>query len=222
MTDILDLDGWTVLSKRRADHKYELEAEYTVQPTACQKCGVVGRLYRHGTKETSYLDSPIRGHATRILARVQRYKCRDCGETFLQPLAGIQEDRRMTERCATYIKEQCLRDTFTSIADHIGCDDRTVRNLAGEHIATLEAAYKPALPAWLGIDETQIDGKMRCENSARRCESCRGVFEPGFLSVHLTPAVVPGEHRKGMLLCANCHRRFHTEDASGHASDSTH
>lgn len=55
-----------------------------------------------------------------------------------------------------------------------------------------------------------------------RCESCRGVFEPGFLSVHLTPAVVPGEHRKGMLLCAKCHRRFHTEDASGHASDSTH
>ncbi len=42
MTGTLDLDGWTVLSKRRADHKYELEAEYTVQPTACQKCGVVG------------------------------------------------------------------------------------------------------------------------------------------------------------------------------------
>lgn len=36
------------------------------------------------------------------------------------------------------------------------------------------------------------------------------------------PAVVPGEHRKAMLLCQNCHRRFHTEDVSGHHSDSTH
>lgn len=162
MTDILDLDGWTVLAKRLEDREYELEAEYTIKPTACQKCGVLDRLYRHGTKDTIYRDSPIRGHATRILARVQRYKCRECGETFLQPLAGIQEDRRMTARCAEYIKEQCLRDTLTSIADHIGCDDRTVRNLAGEYIASLDAAYKPSLPNWLGIDETQIDGKMRC------------------------------------------------------------
>lgn len=34
--------------------------------------------------------------------------------------------------------------------------------------------------------------------------------------------LIAGEHRKPMLLCANCHRRFHTDEASGHASDSTH
>lgn len=39
--DILDLPGWTVLNKRLDAQEYELEAEYTVQPTACQKCGVV-------------------------------------------------------------------------------------------------------------------------------------------------------------------------------------
>ncbi|MDE1919000.1 MAG: transposase family protein [Sphingomonadales bacterium] len=123
-TDILDLPGWTLIARHLDGHEYELEAEYTVQPTACQKCGVVGRLYRHGTKETVYRDSPIRGHATRIRARVQRYRCRECGETFLQPLAGIQEARRMTERCAEYIKEQCLLDTFVRIALDVGCDDR--------------------------------------------------------------------------------------------------
>jgi transposase len=90
-TDILDLPDWTLIRRTLDGHEYELEAEYTVKPTACQKCGVLDRLYRHGTKDTIYRDSPIRGHATRILARVQRYKCRECGETFLQPLAGIQE-----------------------------------------------------------------------------------------------------------------------------------
>lgn len=41
-------------------------------------------------------------------------------------------------------------------------DDKTVRNLAGDYIARLNAEYKPWLPEWLGIDETQIDGKLRC------------------------------------------------------------
>lgn len=162
MTDILDLPDWTVTTKRLDGSEYELEAEFAGQPAACLKCGVVGRLYKHGTKVTTYRDSPIRGHPVRLLARVQRYRCRECGETFLQPLEGIGEDRRMTVRCAEYIKEQCLRDTFVRIAGDIGCDDKTVRTLAAEHIATQGADYHPILPEWLGIDETKIDGKMRC------------------------------------------------------------
>ena len=70
----------------------------------------------------------------RLLASVQRFRCRDCGETFLQPLGAIQEAMRMTERCAEYVKDQCLRDTFTRIAEHVGCDEKTIRTLASEHI----------------------------------------------------------------------------------------
>ena len=57
MTDILDLPGWTVLGKRLDGAEYELEAEYTVQPAACQKCGVLDRLYKHGTKATTFRTS---------------------------------------------------------------------------------------------------------------------------------------------------------------------
>ena len=31
-----------------------------------------------------------------------------------------------------------------------------------EYMAELEASHRPEMPDWLGIDETQIDGKMRC------------------------------------------------------------
>ena len=41
MNDILDLDGWAVLSKKLVDDELEIEAEYTGQPDACQKCGVI-------------------------------------------------------------------------------------------------------------------------------------------------------------------------------------
>ena len=161
MNDILDLPGWTVLAKRLDGTEYELEAEYAVQPTVCPKCGSLGKPYKHGTKNTTYRDSPIRGKTTRILARVQRYRCRDCGETFVQPLGGVLANRLMTERCAEFIGEQCLVDTFVRIAQNVGCDEKTVRTLAGECIAKLLETHKPALPAWLGIDETTIDGCLR-------------------------------------------------------------
>jgi transposase len=161
VTDILDLAGWNAVETRRDGDEYVIEAEHPAQPTACQKCGVIGGLYKHGPQPVHIRDSPIRGRPVRILVKAQRYRCRDCGGTFIQPLGGVHPETRMTVRCVHYIQEQCLRDTFLRIAEHIGCDDKTIRNLAGDYIEQLNAAYKPALPVWLGIDETQIDGKMR-------------------------------------------------------------
>jgi transposase len=161
MNDILDMDGWTVLSTRLDGAEYELECEYLPQPTACQKCGVIGRLYRHGTKDVIYRDSPIRGRTVRLAAKVCRFKCRDCGGTFMQPLGGIHEERRMTMRCAEFIGGQALVDTFSRIALNVGCDEKTARALAGERMAAFAQEHRPELPVWLGVDETQIDGSMR-------------------------------------------------------------
>lgn len=122
MTDILDLNGWTVLGRAEEDGADVLEAEYPQpMPTACPKCGTIGHIYRHGTKTTTYADIPMRGRPAKLRAKVQRYRCTSCKETFLQPLGGILEGRRMTERCATYIKAHSLRDTFTRIAENVGC-----------------------------------------------------------------------------------------------------
>lgn len=162
MTDILDLPGWSVLSTKQIGGEYVIEAVFAKQPETCPKCGVVDVPYKHGVKPIKYRDSPMRGLPVVILAQVQRYKCKHCKETFLQPLVGIYPDMRMTQRCVEYIQEQCLRDTFVRIAEHIGCDDKTVRTVAGTHIAGLNAQYRPWLPEWLGIDETQIDGQLRC------------------------------------------------------------
>lgn len=162
MTDILDLPGWVPTSTRADGGELVIEADYTVPPSACQKCGVIGALYKHGPKPINIRDSPIRGAPVRIQANAQRYKCRDCGGTFIQPLGGVREGMRMTARCVQYIEEQSLRDTFVRIAEHVGCDDKTVRTIAGDYIDRLNAQYKPWLPDWLGIDETQIDGVQRC------------------------------------------------------------
>lgn len=161
MTDILDLPDWKVIDSNQVGSSYQIEAEYTKPLEACTKCGVIGRLYRHGTKPVTYRDAPIRGCHTQILARVQRYRCRDCGGTCLQLLDGIRHDRRMTERCIQYIQSQAVRDSWTRIAEHVGCDEKTVRNVAQEFVDRLNSEYKPAMPKWLGIDETKLAGDMR-------------------------------------------------------------
>lgn len=164
MSDILDLDGWTVLARTQEGKFDVLEAEYRPQADTCPKCGTIGHLYRHGTKPTTYVDIPIRGVPAKLRAKVQRYRCRSegCGETFLQPLGGIRQDRFMTERCARFIQSRCLRDTFARIAEDVGCDEKTVRTLGAEFMALLQANHRPTLPEWLGMDETQIDGELRC------------------------------------------------------------
>lgn len=162
MTDILGLAGWEVLGASQEDSQCIINARYTVQPEACQKCGVVGNLYKHGTKTAMYRDLPVRISPTVIRVDTQRYRCRDCGETFVQPMFGIEPDRRMTTRCVEFIREQCLRKTFTALAEFVGCTEGTIRNIAAEKVASITGDFSPYLPEWLGIDETMLAGEMRC------------------------------------------------------------
>lgn len=162
MTDILDLPGWDVASSTIDGDEYIIEASCSIEPDACTVCGVVGRLYKHGRKKVRYRDSPIRGFHSVLVASVQRYKCRDCEGTFLQPVTEVDANRRMTVRCREYIEEQSLKDTFTNVARHVGCDEKTVRSIAKVYTDDLNSAFNIYAPEWLGIDEVHVAGSLRC------------------------------------------------------------
>jgi transposase len=161
MTDILQLPGWKVSKTYEDATERTIEAAFTEPADACQKCGVIGALYKHGTKALSFRDTPMFGKHVMLKATVQRYRCRECGETFIQELAGIDPDRRMTTRCVEFIQSQCVRDSFTRLAEHVGCVEGTVRNLATERFERFDSGFKPYLPEWMGMDETKLDGAMR-------------------------------------------------------------
>ncbi|MDK6080194.1 ISL3 family transposase [Massilia varians] len=161
MTNILDLHGWRYLEKRQNDKGIELHAEYTVDQNSCLKCGFIGNLYKHGFTNKTYLDCPMWGKPIHLLAKVRRYKCQVCGSTFLQPLGAIDTSRRMTIRALEYIQQQSMRDTFQQVAKHLGCDEKTVRNVANEYIEGADDGYKPNLPEWIGLDEIPLNKIMR-------------------------------------------------------------
>lgn len=139
MIDILQLPGWRVSGLGQDENCLVIEATYTTPDEACHKCGSIGALYKHGTKVVRFRDIPVRMMPTVIDGTVQRYRCRDCGETFVQTPEGIDDTRRMTERCVEFIKQQCIPHTFTHIAELVGCVEGTVRAIAAERFDGLRS-----------------------------------------------------------------------------------
>lgn len=160
MRDILNIPGWTLTDERTEESTQTFLADYLHEPIACSKCGSTS-FYRHGTKKTTYADAPLRGYSAKLEATVRRYRCRDCHETFLQPLGGVLDERRMTERCAEYIAKAALKHTFIHVAREIGIDEKTVRAVASERMTEMQGTHAPQLPRVLGVDETTIHNVLR-------------------------------------------------------------
>ncbi|MDQ0232439.1 helix-turn-helix domain-containing protein [Metabacillus malikii] len=75
-------------------------------------------------------------HAKRVGIYVnrQRYKCRECNETFFENLPDMDVNRSVTNRLINWIQEASLEKTFTSVAEEIGVDEKTVRNIFNDYV----------------------------------------------------------------------------------------
>jgi transposase len=108
------------------------------------------------------MDTPMHGKRVGICVRRQRFRCRDCGDTFQQLLPDMDEKRHMTKRLIRYIEQRSLQRTFTEIAADVGLDEKTVRNIFRDHVETLRNERVPEPPEWLGIDELRLLRRLRC------------------------------------------------------------
>lgn len=164
MGNQLYLPDWTVSEVEVIDGAYQIGATYDVAPTHCLKCGLVDApLYKHGTKTITYVDAPVHGRQTFINVKRGRYRCRECGGTFMQPLPDMDDERRMTNRCREYIERQCLLKPNTHVAEDVGVDEKIVR-LIGKAQAerlTAEHAVGVRAPRIMGMDELFLGDEMR-------------------------------------------------------------
>ena len=98
----------------------------------------------------------MHGKRVGLYIHARRFKCRDCGKTFMESLPDVDGKRRMTERLAQWIGPRSLHYTFTSVAEEIGVTEGTIRNVAHEYIDALEQAHHFETPEWMGIDEIHL------------------------------------------------------------------
>ncbi|NEV75616.1 ISL3 family transposase [Rhodopseudomonas sp. BR0C11] len=160
MINLLYLKDWTVLEAPIIDGEYVISAEFKDSVDTCAKCGAEG-VYRHGRKDIAYRDAPVHGKPVVIKVSRQRFRCRHCSETFLQPLPDMDDTRRMTRRCVEYIEKQSLVRTYSSIAEDLNVSPKTVRMVSYDHLEALDAAYKPSAPLCLGMDEVTVMRSLR-------------------------------------------------------------
>lgn len=161
-TSFLHLPDWRVTHVADHNTAYEVEARYGPEPESCPKCGVVGEFVRHGTLTQRVNDTAHSGQPVVIAWERQRYRCRACGGTFLQPSEDVDESRLMTKRLVRYIEREVLRRTFVSVADEVGVSEATIRNVFRAYAERVEAAHRFVAPELLGIDELHIRGVARC------------------------------------------------------------
>ena len=155
--NILNLEGWEVADYEQGNDIYMIGARYTIMPSACPQCGVMfPRLHRFGRKHQEYKDLPIHGKRVVLIVEHSRFRCQECQKTFYEHLKDLDEKRRATVRFVQYVAEKSLTRTFTSIAEELGVDEKTIRNIFRDHIDELEKRFVFVTPRWLGIDELHM------------------------------------------------------------------
>ncbi|WP_304504047.1 helix-turn-helix domain-containing protein, partial [Amphibacillus sediminis] len=86
-----------------------------------------------------FYDLPMHAKRVGIYVKRQRYKCRECNETFFKSSPDMDGYRSVTNRLKNWIQEASLGRTFTSVADEIGVNEKDVRNIFNDFVAELEA-----------------------------------------------------------------------------------
>lgn len=160
--NILHLPGWTVLKQSDTMHSFNIESTYDKAEDTCVKCGIVGRLYKHGTWKQEINDLPIHGKPSIISLARLRYHCRECGKTFLQPLPDLAPVGTMTKRLVAYIERQATKRTFMDVAAEVGVSGNTISNVFNAYVDKLDATVFFETPQVLGIDETHLLRHPRC------------------------------------------------------------
>jgi transposase len=158
MTNFLNWPNWVVASAVESDGWQDpiiVEASYLPILKRCPKCTSGAPLYRHGTKVMDFADAPVRGHPVTIRVQVQRYRCRSCRATSLQPLPNMVDDRHMTRRCRQYLEKQVVKKSVAQLAEETGIGENTIRRAVADDFLPL-IDWPVFAPLILGIDEVRV------------------------------------------------------------------
>ncbi len=168
--NVLNLPRFKVLQVRaqspdgeESDRDYLVVVDHIPQPQVCPSCGAVEPgLRRFGKWDQLFVDLPSQAKRVRILVHKQRYQCRECRSVFIERLPDMDDKRLMTRRLVAYIEAESLKRTHVSIADDVGVDEKTIRNVFRDYLQRLEAEHAFETPEWMGINEIKLVNRPRC------------------------------------------------------------
>lgn len=162
-TDFLMLVGWQTLAVTETSSSYEVEALPLSQSSACPHCASPTVALRPcGTMRQSVRDAQVRQKHVRINFTRKRYHCKVCQRFSRQPLPGINERRKATDRLIELIGAEAFIKSFTMVSMETGSSPTQVRTIFKERVSKIAAMVTPETPRVLGLEEVFLRGKPRC------------------------------------------------------------
>nr|WP_246309954.1 transposase family protein [Paenibacillus frigoriresistens] len=168
--DILNLPKFNILSIAENKFDFQIRVETNSPPSACPHCGCIAILYKHDSREQLCMDLPIHGKRVGLLIKRQRYRCRECYQTFWERLDHtIDEKRNCTKRLLSYVEKQSLKRTFVSIRT-LGLTKRRYATSFVTTSITLKKRF--GLKLRIGLALMRFTLSMFCENKVLDCMYC--------------------------------------------------
>lgn len=158
--DVLGLDEFRVIDKEENGSDLLFTVEPKESPSECVECGSTN-ITKHGKYERFVRDANYFNKKVAINIIGNRYKCHNCGITFVGDYVSVCPKDRMTLRLRNKIKEQALKDTYSKIAEEYSLTKQTVRNVFLEYVEEQERQRVLHAPTVLGIDEAHLSKSMR-------------------------------------------------------------
>ncbi|WP_146038933.1 ISL3 family transposase [Sulfobacillus sp. hq2] len=151
----MNLPRYTITAFEETDDAYHVAAEIPERPAACPHCAH-GGFVRFGHREQWIRDLPMHGKRVRLYLRTRRFRCKSCHRTFYETLPDVNDKRLMTQRLVTWLGPQAMRRPFVHVAEEVGIDEATVRDVFSEYVTQWEAWRRVETPTWLGLDEIHL------------------------------------------------------------------
>lgn len=114
----------------------------------------------HSYNERIVRDMNIFNAKTFLFVTYRTVKCQFCGNV-VEDLGLMNPCKRITRRLATYILDLCKYMTITDVAQHLGLDWKTVKEIHKEHLKEKFADEDIGHPRLLAVDEISLKKRHR-------------------------------------------------------------
>lgn len=159
--NVLGIENVNVIGSSQDDDNIQIKAETQEGRNSCPHC-FSGLVVKFGVKPEIIMDTPVHGKRCGIHLQRRRMRCNACNKTFMESIIWKDKKRQMTNRLIAYIERECLGRPFTALADEIGVDESTIRQVFSDYASRVEKQHRFEMPEWMGIDEIHIIKKPRC------------------------------------------------------------
>lgn len=160
LSNELQLPEFKIISKKEDDGVLYYNVEPIDDPSKCPHCNSLD-FVKYGGIERFVRDMPLYGEPVAITILSNRFKCKNCDQTFTASFEFVADRSKITNRLKEDIKKRCLSGTISNLSAETGLSVATISRIIDEHIEEQESSWRYYTPKILGLSTITLGKKQR-------------------------------------------------------------